>query len=62
MLRASFTGGNGVSAGIKRNHIDPGVAELRMFLLGHNSFPDSFLVALYPVHSVHTLSLMQEDG
>lgn len=62
MLRASFTGGNGVSAGIKRNHIDPGVVELRMFLLGHNSFPDSFLVALYTGRSVHKLSFMQEDG
>lgn len=62
MLRASFTGGNGVSKGIKRNHIDPGVAELRMFLLGHDSFPDSFLVAVYPAHSVHTLSFMQGDG
>lgn len=45
MLRASFTGGNGATEEIKRNHIDPGVVELRMFLLAHNSFPDSFLVA-----------------
>lgn len=60
VLRASFTGGNGVTEEIKRNHIDPGVAELRMFLLAHNSFPDSFLVAWYPAHSIHTCLLCKK--